>query len=91
LFDASRLSRQILHRRISRVPSVDFDGALARIESSRAIILEGPMVNHNAGHREIGLRDPNGCKVVVAARYGDIDARRINALEPNAAGDARNM
>jgi catechol 2,3-dioxygenase-like lactoylglutathione lyase family enzyme len=50
----------------------DFDATLARIESARAIILEGPMVNRNANHREIWLRDPNGYKVVVAGRYGDV-------------------
>jgi catechol 2,3-dioxygenase-like lactoylglutathione lyase family enzyme len=50
----------------------DFDATLARIESARAIILEGPMVNRNANHREIWLRDPNGYKVVVAGRHGDV-------------------
>jgi catechol 2,3-dioxygenase-like lactoylglutathione lyase family enzyme len=51
----------------------DFDEALARIESARVIILEGPMVNRNANHREVWLRDPNGYKVVVAGRHGDVD------------------
>jgi catechol 2,3-dioxygenase-like lactoylglutathione lyase family enzyme len=50
----------------------DFDATLARIESARAIILEGPTVNRNANHREVWLRDPNGYKVMVAGRHGDV-------------------
>jgi catechol 2,3-dioxygenase-like lactoylglutathione lyase family enzyme len=51
----------------------DFDAALVRIESAQAVILQGPMVNRSANHREVWLRDPNGYKVVVAGRYGDLD------------------
>lgn len=66
----------------------DFDEALRRIESSRAVILEGPMVNRSANHREIWLRDPNGYKVVVAGRYGDVGGQRTNEAQPGAPGDA---
>jgi catechol 2,3-dioxygenase-like lactoylglutathione lyase family enzyme len=50
----------------------EFDQALKRIEVNRATVLEGPMVNPNANHREVWLRDPNGYVVVVAGRYGDL-------------------
>jgi hypothetical protein len=32
------------------------------------IVVDGPLFNRNAGHREIWLQDPNGYKVVVAGR-----------------------
>ncbi len=50
----------------------DFDGALERIYSSKATILEGPMINENAQHREIWMHDPDGYVVVVAGSYGDL-------------------
>jgi catechol 2,3-dioxygenase-like lactoylglutathione lyase family enzyme len=50
----------------------EFDQALKRIEVNRATVLEGPMVNPSANHREVWLRDPNGYVVVVAGRYGDL-------------------
>jgi hypothetical protein len=37
-----------------------------RVADSRAEVLEGPIVNPNAGHREIWLRGPEGFVVVVA-------------------------
>lgn len=49
-----------------------FDSALQRIRQHEAIVLEGPLVNPNAQHREIWLRDPNGYKVVVASPCGDV-------------------
>jgi catechol 2,3-dioxygenase-like lactoylglutathione lyase family enzyme len=52
----------------------DFDAALRRIESAGAEVLEGPLVNRSARHREIWLRDPDGYKVVIAGRYGDVGA-----------------
>jgi len=49
-----------------------FDAALARVRALGAVVLEGPKVNANAGHRELWLRDPDGYVVVVAGRYGDL-------------------
>jgi predicted enzyme related to lactoylglutathione lyase len=44
----------------------DFDNALQRIQSEGAHILEGPVENPNAKHREIWISDPDGYVVVVA-------------------------
>lgn len=49
-----------------------FDEALARIGLSGATVLEGPLVNQNAQHREVWLQDPNGYKVVVAGAHVDL-------------------
>jgi len=49
-----------------------FDEALQRIRASGAQVLDGPLVNPLAHHREVWLQDPNGYKVVVAGRYGDL-------------------
>jgi len=49
-----------------------FDLAMARVHANSAVILEGPMVNQNANHREVWLRDPDGYVVVLAGRYGDL-------------------
>ncbi|MBT9457414.1 MAG: VOC family protein [Burkholderiaceae bacterium] len=52
-----------------------FDQALARIQAQTghaAHVLEGPMVNPLARHREIWLRDPDGYVVVVAGAHGDL-------------------
>lgn len=51
-----------------------FDAAVQRIRQAGATVLEGPLVNPDAQHREIWLRDPNGYKVVVASAYGDLAA-----------------
>lgn len=51
-----------------------FDEALLRVRRSQAVVLDGPIVNSNAQHREVWLLDPNGYKVVVAGRYGDLGA-----------------
>ena len=53
----------------------EFDQAMARITASKAEILEGPMINQNAQHREVWLRDPDGYVVVVAGGYGDLGER----------------
>jgi hypothetical protein len=44
----------------------DFDGAVARVRSLKAQVIEEPHVNPNAGHREMWLRDPDGYVVVIA-------------------------
>lgn len=49
-----------------------FDETLIRVKERKAQVLEGPLVNPNANHREIWLRDPNGYVVVVASAYGDL-------------------
>lgn len=43
----------------------DFDAAVGRARSIRAQVVEEPLVNPNAGHREMWLRDPNGYVVVI--------------------------
>jgi catechol 2,3-dioxygenase-like lactoylglutathione lyase family enzyme len=43
-----------------------FDPAVARAKELGAEILEGPLVNPRAEHREIWLRDPDGYVVVLA-------------------------
>jgi len=43
-----------------------FDAAVDRATRIRAVVLEPPKVNPNAGHREIWLRDPDGYVVVIA-------------------------
>jgi predicted enzyme related to lactoylglutathione lyase len=44
----------------------DFDDALRRAAEHGAAILDGPLDNPNAGHREVWLRGPEGYVVVVA-------------------------
>ncbi|QDV52900.1 VOC family protein [Gimesia fumaroli] len=50
----------------------DFDDAVARAQAMSAEILDGPLVNPNANHREIWIRDPDGYVVVLAGHYGDV-------------------
>lgn len=50
----------------------DFNGLLARAQAHKAHVLAGPVFNPNARHRELWLEDPNGFKVVVASRMGDL-------------------
>lgn len=50
----------------------DFNGLLARVQVHNAHVLAGPVFNPNARHRELWLEDPNGFKVVVASRMGDL-------------------
>lgn len=49
-----------------------FDAVLDAIRKSEAEIVDGPMNNGNAQHREIWLRDPDSYIVVVAGAYGDL-------------------
>ncbi len=46
----------------------DFDAVTDRVRVAGAEVLEGPIVNPNARHREIWLRGPEGYTVVVAGR-----------------------
>ena len=48
-----------------------FDEVTAQVEAFKAVVLEGPLVNSNANHREVWLRDPDGYTVVVAGMPGD--------------------
>ena len=50
----------------------EFDAALARARELRAEIIQGPLVNPNARHRELWLRDPDGYVVVIAGKRGDL-------------------
>lgn len=50
----------------------DFDAAVSRAQTMNAEILDGPLVNPNAKHREIWIRDPDGFVVVLAGHYGDV-------------------
>lgn len=50
----------------------DFTEAVARANSMTAEILDGPLVNPNAQHRELWVRDPDGYTVVLATKYGDL-------------------
>lgn len=50
----------------------EFDAVLQCIRQAGATVLDGPLVNPNAQHREVWLRDPNGYKVVIASRHGDV-------------------
>jgi catechol 2,3-dioxygenase-like lactoylglutathione lyase family enzyme len=50
----------------------DFAAAVARVRALPAEILQGPMTNPNAKHREIWLRDPDGYVVVLAGARGDV-------------------
>lgn len=49
-----------------------FDEIVAKVQNHSATVLEGPLVNPNANHREIWLSDPDGYTVVVAGRSGDV-------------------
>jgi len=49
-----------------------FDAALGRARDLGAEIVEGPLVNPNAQHREIWIRDPDGYIVVLAGAPGDL-------------------
>lgn len=50
----------------------EFDAALTRAHAIGAEIVQGPLVNPNAHHREIWIRDPDGYVVVIAGRRGDL-------------------
>lgn len=49
-----------------------FDDTVARIVAADAEMLDGPMVNPLAHHREVWLHDPNGHLIVVSSPYGDV-------------------
>lgn len=51
--------------------TADFDAALTRVGEHGARVLQGPLFNPLARHREIWLRDPDGYTVVLASAYGD--------------------
>lgn len=44
----------------------DFDRALERVQQHEAIIVDGPLLNPNAGQYEVWLQGPEGYVVVVA-------------------------
>jgi hypothetical protein len=50
----------------------DFDAACARAKKLEAKVLDGPLVNPNAQHRELWLRDLDGYTVVLASKFGDL-------------------
>jgi catechol 2,3-dioxygenase-like lactoylglutathione lyase family enzyme len=52
----------------------DFDAAVKRARSLRAVVLEEPHVNPAPCHREIWLRDRDGYVVVIASPDGEADA-----------------
>ncbi|QDT96038.1 VOC family protein [Gimesia aquarii] len=49
-----------------------FEDAVARANAMSAQVLDGPMVNPNANHREIWIKDPDGYVVVLAGPTGDL-------------------
>ena len=49
----------------------DFDAAAARASSTNATVLDGPLFNPNARHRELWLRGPEGYVVVVSGPAGE--------------------
>ncbi len=48
----------------------DFDAAMDRVTGASATVLDGPLFNPNAQHREVWLRGPEGYVVVVAGPSG---------------------
>jgi len=50
----------------------DFDAAVSRVQTMSAAVLDGPLVNPNAKHREIWIRDLDGYVVVLAGHFGDV-------------------
>ncbi len=52
----------------------DFDDALVRAAAMSALVLEGPLFNPRARHRELWLADPDGYHVVLASAFGDAGA-----------------
>jgi len=45
----------------------DFDAAVVRARAISAKVLQGPIDNPNAGHRELWVADPDGYVVVLAS------------------------
>ncbi|ARU87963.1 VOC family protein [Pseudomonas sp. M30-35] len=50
----------------------DFAAALVRIAALQIKVLQGPLLNRNAQHREVWLRDPDGYTVVLAGQHGEL-------------------
>lgn len=50
----------------------EFDAAVERAHAVGAEIVDGPLVNPNAQHRELWLRDLDGYLVVLAGARGDL-------------------
>jgi hypothetical protein len=46
----------------------DFDAAFTRVTKANTTVLDGPLFNPNARHREVWLRGPEGYVVVVAGQ-----------------------
>lgn len=44
----------------------DFDQAMERVKAEAVEVLDGPLANPNAGHREVWVRGPEGYTVVLA-------------------------
>ena len=49
-----------------------FDEIVAKAQTYKARVLEGPQINSNANHREIWFSDPDGYTVVVAGMPGNV-------------------
>jgi catechol 2,3-dioxygenase-like lactoylglutathione lyase family enzyme len=47
-----------------------FDDAVKRAREMSATVVDGPLINPNARHREIWIRDPDGYLVVLVSPYG---------------------
>jgi catechol 2,3-dioxygenase-like lactoylglutathione lyase family enzyme len=60
-----------------------FDAALARARRLEVEIIDGPLVNPNARHREVWIRDPDGYVVVLASPYGDVGRKRRSRATPS--------
>jgi catechol 2,3-dioxygenase-like lactoylglutathione lyase family enzyme len=50
----------------------DFDAALKRVAGAGAEVIDGPLVNPAARHREVWVRDPDGYVVVLAGPPADV-------------------
>lgn len=50
----------------------DFAAALVRAAALQIKVLQGPLVNPNAAHREVWLRDPDGYTVVLAGHPDEL-------------------
>lgn len=50
----------------------EFDATVERARAMSADIVDGPLVNPNAQHREIWVRDLDGYIVVIASPFGEV-------------------
>lgn len=46
----------------------DFDGLMARVEQTKAKVLDGPLYNPNGRQQELWLEGPEGYRIVVAGQ-----------------------